>query len=496
MSGAPQQRVAAGRPAGGQFLRVPRLEADVDLTRSPDLIDISPGTARILEAVTAAGGRALLVGGCVRDALLGLPSKDVDIEVYGLERGALLDTLGAVGRVDEVGQTFSVLTVSVGGERIDVALPRTERRTGPGHRDFEVEADPHADTATASARRDLTINALLYDPASGEVIDHWGGVDDLRAGILRHTTDAFAEDPLRVLRLARFAAKLDFAAHPDTVELARGLVDEYETLSRERVWGEWAMMASTAQRPSAWLDVLQQTGWERHFPEIATLHGIEQDPVWHPEGDVHEHARLAADEAARLAAEHQLSQEERQVVVLAAMLHDVGKATHTQHHDDGRITSHGHDRAGADPAAQLLRRIGAPKDVVNLVVPLVREHMVSTTVADPTPSTARRLARRLAPATIEQWALVSAADQGGRGAGSRPAKTGPWLEAAAQAGATRAPVKGLLTGKHLIAAGMAPGPEFSTVLAAALSAQDDGAFGDEAGAVAWLEAFRTSARHG
>lgn len=451
-------------------------------------VPITAAAQRVLDAITDAGGRGFLVGGCVRDALLnpGSTPKDVDIEAYGLEPAALQDALAAVARVDEVGRAFSVLTIRTQGESFDVALPRREVRTGPGHRDFEVEIDPFASLAEASARRDLTINALAYDPATGEVIDCWGGLADLDARVLRHTTAAFSEDPLRVLRVARFAARLGFTLDPETAALGRELAPEFGSLSVERVWGEWATMAATAAQPSAWLDVLAETGWIEHFPEVAALRGIAQDPTWHPEGDVFEHSRQAADAGAQLADADGLTGEDRAVIVLASMLHDVGKVTATQHRDDGRITSHGHDEAGREVAKTFLRRVGAPRSVIDRVLPLVREHMVSTTTGEPSLPAVRRLARRLAPATMTEWALVTGADRGGRGTASGPGNGGRWLELAEQAGTTSRPAAGILTGRHLIDSGMAPGPEFKTLLAAAITAQDAGDFDDEPGALAWL----------
>lgn len=483
-------RVPAGVTEGGQFTAGARAEAALTLgapVRVPAEVPVSPAAVRALEAIEAAGGRGYLVGGCVRDSLLrpGAAPKDVDIEAYGLEPGDLARALDGVGRVDEVGKAFSVLTVRTGGQSLDVALPRREVRTGPGHRDFAIEVDPYVDLATASGRRDFTINALMFDPATGELVDCWGGLEDLRAGVLRHTTPAFAEDPLRVLRGARFAARFDLTMHPDTAALARDLAPEFASLSTERVWGEWSTMAATAKHPSRWLDVLEETGWLRHFPEVDVLRGIPQDRRWHPEGDVYEHSRLAADAGARLADEAGLRGPDRAAIVLAAMLHDVGKATHTQH-DGDRITAHGHDEFGEPIAKAFLSRIGAPRHVADLVGPLVRNHMASTTVADPSLSAVRRLARRLAPATMHQWALVVGADRGGRGSASEPGNTGRWMELAQRAGTEQRPVRPILGGQILRDAGWAPGPSFGPVIKAAIAAQDDGAFTDADGARAWL----------
>ncbi len=495
-----QPRQPSGMPAGGQYATNPRQEAATELVSRgvesrhpmPGLIALSPATRRVLGAIEYAGGRPYLVGGCVRDAILepGSPPKDVDIEVYGTDLDSLTHELSRVGYVDDVGADFEVLKLRTGGEDFDIALPRREVKTGAGHRGFEVVADPFGSLVEASGRRDFTINTLMFDPRTGEVVDCWGGLSDLEAGVLRHTTDAFAEDPLRVLRGVQFAARFGMAMDPGTAKMCRSLAGEYATVAKERVWTEWHKLATKGRYPSKGLEVLAQTGWEDHYPQLAVLHGVPQDPHWHPEGDVHVHTGLAADKASQLADQAGLSGDDRAVVVLATMLHDVGKHTHTSisvdHQGQTRISSAGHADAGVGPAGAFLRSIDAPRHIRDRVLPLVREHMAATGNDDPSASAVRRLARRLQPATIREWAMVVEADKGGRGAGSRPGGTGRWLQVAAELGAERAPVRSLLRGEHLIAAGMTPGPAFAPIIRDAQAAQDDGEFVDEAGAVRWL----------
>ena len=461
----------------------------VQETHMPGLIKLTVPTNRVLDAIADAGGHPYLVGGCVRDALIepGRIPKDVDIEVFGLDIDALSIALKSVGNVDEVGVDFSVLKMCVDGEDFDISLPRKDVKTAEGHRGFSVEADPNSSLPDATARRDFTINALMYDPATGNVIDCWGGLNDLMVGILRHTTDAFAEDPLRVLRGVQFAARFGYTMHPDTIALARELADDYDHLPTERVWEEWHKIASKGRHIGSALETLRQTGWEKHYPQISVLHDVEQDPTWHPEGNVHVHSGMAADKAAELADIAGLDPEDRTVIVLAAMVHDFGKATHTQHAVDKlgnpKITSHGHDHAGVEPADEFLISIGASKVIRDRVKPLVREHMCSSTVKTVTRPAVRRLARRLSPATLNEWAMVTAADKGGRGSGSVDAKTDQWLEMYEEESTRMSP---LLTGQHLIDSGMTPGPAFKPVLAAALEAQDEGVFDDETGALAWF----------
>jgi tRNA nucleotidyltransferase (CCA-adding enzyme) len=446
-----------------------------------------PDVAPVLAVIRAAGGRPMLVGGCVRDAIidLGTVSKDIDIEVYGItDPDRLARALEHAGKVTEAGKAFGVFKVRAGGTEIDVSLPRRESKTGAGHRGFTVIPDSTLGFAEASARRDFTVNALMADPVTGEITDCHGGLADLAAGVLRHTSFAFAEDPLRVLRAVQFAARFGFTLAAETASMCRHLASTYQELPVERVWGEIEKIGTRGTHITTALQVLADTGWEHHFPQIAALHGVEQDPVWHPEGDVHIHSGLAADQAARLSDEAGLVGSDRFVVVAAALAHDFGKVTHTQR-TAGRITSRGHAAAGAAPAAAFLRGIGCPEGLIARIVPLVREHMCCT--GTPSKPAVRRLARRLTPATITELAIVCGADHAGRGDPYAANPADAWLTAAAGLHVTERPAKGILTGDHLIAAGMQPGPAFRPLLAAALIMQDAGEFTDEDGAIRWLK---------
>ena len=486
-----QPRVPPGAFTGGRWLKNPNTDPTIDLDNQP-LIDLSPAAVAVIDAVTAAGGRPLIVGGSVRDALLGahVESKDIDIEVHGLDsHEPLLAALAPLGHVMERGAVFGVVAIKVGDEDFDVSLPRRDSKTGDGHTGFTVEFDPHLDEHEAFGRRDFTINAIGWDPATGELIDPYDGAADLRAGVLRHTSDAFTEDPLRVLRGVQFAARFGFTMAPETAELSRSIADQYSHLSTSRVWGEWQKIATRGTHISNALAVLEQTGWILHYPDLAVLRTVEQDPSWHAEGDVLVHAGLAADQAAANAAREGLSGDDREVAVLGALVHDFGKATHTQHGEDGRIRSHGHAGAGAEPAARFLGQIGAPWRVIERIVPIVREHMTHVShEGRPTKVVVRRLIRRLGEndsgTTIADWARVVDADVTGRGPSAKPPVSGPWLEVAAE---LQDRMKPILTGHHLIQRGWEPPIAFRAVLAEALTAQDEEAFDDEAGALAWLD---------
>ena len=502
-------RTPAGNPAGGEYAAHARPEADATLkadmssyrTSAPGLMRLTPATQRVLAAIRAAGGTPLIVGGSVRDALLAVNReavvypKDIDIEAYGVQdKNRLLAELARVGRVDERGVSFGVIAVAVRGEDFDVSLPRRDSKNGDGHTGFDVETDQDLDEVTAFGRRDFTVNALGFDPQVQELIDPYGGQADLAAGVLRHTSVAFADDPLRVLRGVSFAARFGFTMAGETAELCASIADKYGDLSTMRIWGEWQKIACRGTNISAALTVLADTGWIRHYPELDSLRGLTQSPAWHPEGDVYTHAGLSADSAARTGDANGWDGLARQVAVLGALTHDLGKATHTRRDaETGKITAHGHAEAGVALTESFLERIGAPRRLIGLITPIVREHMCHTSFTGaPSATAVRRLIRRLNPKgtgpSILDWAHVVDADHNGRGSGNKPSPTGAWLDAAKNIGTT--PLRGLLRGEHLIAAGMVPGREFAPILAAAVEAQDDGLFDDEAGAIAWFQNYR------
>lgn len=439
--------------------------------------------------------RPLLVGGCVRDVLCGLVPKDFDIEVYGLDPRDLQRLLAPLGATDPVGRSFGVIKLRAGDSEYDISLPRRETKTGAGHRGFAVGVDPELPVAEALARRDFTINAIAWDPFSGELLDPHGGVADLAAGRLRHTSAAFAEDPLRVLRGMQFAARFDLAITPETAALCESIGETFRELPAERVWGEWQKWATLARRPAAGLRVLRETGWLRHFPEVAALDGVPQDPEWHPEGDVLAHTGHCVDALASLTEWQNLTVPARRDVMFAVLAHDFGKpATTVRSEKRGvwRWVSPGHEPAGGPLAEQFLTRLGAPKDVAPVVRALVENHMVHLAwplETGPSDTVVRRLARRLAPASLEGLLLVLRADHLGRPPRVSPdaARRIAQLAEAARALAleSQAP-QPILLGRHLVARGLAPGPEFKGILNAAFEAQLDGRFSDERGAEVWL----------
>ena len=247
------------------------------------MFEIPEEVLKLALTMRDAGGRALLVGGCVRDMLMGVQAKDWDLEVYNLDPAKLRELLDRFGSVNVVGEAFTVYKL---GQNIDVSIPRRERKAGRGHRAFVIEGDPTMSIAEATRRRDFTINAVLHDPLTAELIDPFNGQDDIKAGVLRAVSaDTFAEDSLRVLRAAQFAARFEFEIEPDTVKLCQMI--DLTDLPAERICGEIEKLLLRAQRPSLGLDRLLQLGAvDQLFPEIQSLIDVPQEPEWHPEGDV------------------------------------------------------------------------------------------------------------------------------------------------------------------------------------------------------------------
>lgn len=458
-------------------------------------INIPADLRAVLDAVHRIG-RPRLAGGCVRDWLMGRAPKDFDVEVQGVGFDDLRAALAPFGATDVVGQSFGVIKLRLGTSDYDFSLPRRESKTGIGHRGFAVAPDPDLSDADAAARRDFTINAITCDPFTGELFDPHGGQRDLAARLLRHTSAAFTEDPLRVLRAFQFAARFDFTLAPETAALCRSMIGTFAELPVERIWGEWDKWATQSVKPSRGLAVLEETGWIGHFPEISTLRGTLQDHEWHPEGDVLTHTAHGCDALVNLPAWLEADASQRRTLLFAILAHDFGKpgTTHqAEKHGRLRWVSPGHESTGGPLAETFLQRIGAPHALIDRVRPLVAFHMVHHSGnGEFSDSQVRRLARKLAPSTIDDLCAIMMADSLGRPPLHSP-DTHALIEklrarAHALALETTAP-QPILLGRHLLASGLSAGPSFKPILDAAFEAQLDGAFQDEATALIWLRNY-------
>lgn len=428
------------------------------------------------------GGRACLVGGAVRDALRGESVTDIDIEVYGLEPARIESILKGFGRVDAVGKAFGVFKLH--GKPIDVSLPRREQRTGPRHQDFRIEGDPFMSPEEAAQRRDFTINALSWDWCAGKLLDPCGGIEDLQQKRLRHVSPRFAEDPLRVLRGMQFVARFNLQPCAETIDLCRQLDPLH--LPTERIMEEWRKLILQGQSISAGLTFLKVTNWLQYYPELSALCGCEQDPQWHPEGDVWQHTLHCMDAFARARIGDPW---EDWVVGLAVLCHDMGKPLTSFCDEGGRIRSPRHDIEGVPVAERFLQRLTRQKAVFEAVLPLVREHMrphdlYSSRAGS---SAIRKLSLRVG--RMERLIRVSAADFGGRP--PLPAddfKAGRWLEAqVAELELQQSAPKPIVQGRDLIALGLKPGAHFKELLDDCFEAQLNGVFSDSEGGRDYLK---------
>ncbi|MHA2263542.1 MAG: CCA tRNA nucleotidyltransferase, partial [Candidatus Thorarchaeota archaeon] len=281
---------------------------------------------QIAHEIDKMGGRAFLVGGSVRDSVMGIEPKDFDVEVFGVSPEDLVDLLRQFGKVDTVGASFGVIKLWAGGQDFDFSTPRRESKMGRGHKGFLVALDASLSPEEAAERRDFTWNALMQDIITGQIFDFFGGRADIAARIIRATSEHFMEDALRVLRGMQFSARFEMEVEPETAASCGAMFDEFDTLAVERVWAEFEKWAVKGVAPSFGLRFLEETTWISHFPEIEALLGLEQDRGWHPEGDAFEHTCQSVDIAAEIATREGLSAEDRMVIVFGALCHDFGKA--------------------------------------------------------------------------------------------------------------------------------------------------------------------------
>jgi tRNA nucleotidyltransferase (CCA-adding enzyme) len=461
------------------------------MSKPPDKIN------RLAEAVRAAGGRAMLNGGCVRDEIMGVPHKDWDVEVYGVQPEDLKEIISTFGELRIVGESFAVYKV---GRDLDVSLPRRERKIADGHRGFLVEGDPSMSFEEACSRRDFTINAILKDALTGEIVDPFDGRADIDRKLLRMVSrDTFAEDSLRVLRACQFAARFEFDIETATADVCRHI--DVTDLARERIWGELEKLLLKAAKPSIGIKWLYDLGVvDQIFPELASLVGVPQEPEWHPEGDVDVHTMMVADEARKLVDD--LDHPRQIAVMLGALCHDLGKPPTTEF-VDGRTRSRGHDEAGVEPTISFLDRIGMHTldgyDVRGQVIQLVRYHLLpgewfkaKAPVGD---GAFRRLARKVETDLLYR---VAKADSLGRNPDWLPpekrfgSEAQEWfLDRVRHLQIEKKAPEPLLKGRHLIELGLEPSPEFKRILNAVYESQLDGTITSLEGAIAEARRIET-----
>lgn len=441
------------------------------------------------------GGTPCIVGGAVRDHVMGIIPKDYDIEVYDILPDELFTLLQQHGYVDVVGRSFGIFKFVNNGQAFDFSVPRKDSKIGMEHTDFEVTTNPFLSFEEAAKRRDLTMNSLIYDIKTDSIIDPFNGLSDMYKRMIVHTDNAtFGDDPLRVLRIFQFAGRFDMDVNVHTSAICMDLRETFDSISKDRVWIEWEKWALKSVKPSKGLNFLWQSGWTDNFPEIATLAETEQEPDHHPEGNVFKHTMFVCDAMARLFKYTPLTDDQKVVLMLAALCHDFGKPATTEYVEGKGITAYGHDVAGEEPTRSFLERIGAPKDIIERVVPLVVNHMqhvyfghmLKTTDSE---KAKQRFVRRLATkVNIEELSLVAEADHSGRPPiePHMPESMYEILEIAESLGVEDTAPKPILMGRHLIEQGIHPGRTMGEMLKAAFEAQLDGKFDTLEGAIEWF----------
>lgn len=410
----------------------------------------------VARLVAAKGGRTFYVGGFVRDALIHKENKDVDIEVHGISPGSLEEILDTLGERMVIGESFGIFGLK--GYSLDIAMPRKEEARGQGHKDFDIFVDPFIGTEAAARRRDFTFNALMQDVLTEEIVDHFCGVEDLKAGILRHVNDkSFAEDPLRVLRAAQFAARFGFRVAKETVELCRRMPLQH--LPRERIEGELKKALLKAERPSIFFEVLREMNQlDCWFPEVKALIGVPQNPKYHSEGDVWIHTMMVLDEAAKL--------RDRAAnpywFMLSALTHDFGKAICTEE-KDGVLHAYQHEIKGLPLIETFLRRITNEVKLIEYVLNLAEYHMKPNTVASA--RSAKKVTTRMYDLAVDPEGLlcIALADDRGRITQEPAADHESFLYERLEV-FRELMARPYVMGKDLVEAGLRPGVEFTEIL--------------------------------
>lgn len=414
---------------------------------------------QIAEKVAEAGGRTYFVGGFVRDQILHKENKDIDIEIHGISCEQLEQILDGLGERTVMGASFGIF-----GLRhfdLDIAMPRKETATGRGHKDFEVFVDPFIGEAKAAERRDFTMNALMQDVLTGEILDFFGGQEDLKNKVVRHVkAETFVEDPLRVLRAAQFAARFAFTVAQDTVELCAQM--DLSALAKERIIGELEKALMKAKKPSIFFEEMRKMNqlsvW---FPEVAALEKVEQDLRHHPEGNVWNHTMMVLDEAAVW----RKNAADPFFFMLSALCHDFGKAAATEE-KDGRIHAYGHEVKGLPIVEQFLSRLTNENAIHKYVLNMTELHMKPNMMVEQHAS--RKAFMKMFDQSLspKDLLLLAKADHLGRGQAVQVS----YDETEAFLREQLAVFEELMSrpfvrGADLVAAGVKPGPEFSEALA-------------------------------
>ncbi len=465
----------------------------LSISEAISTLEISLHLQEIIDHIQDCGGRSILVGGAVRDLFLGIKSKDFDIEIYHLEIEDLIFVLKKCGKVNLVGKSFGIILMIINGIEIDFSLPRTEQKTGEGHKGFKVNYHSKLSFKAASFRRDFTINTIGIDLKTKEILDPHAGLKDLRKGELRHVSKAFGEDPLRALRAVQFSARFGFSIALDTqVICSKQPLDE---LPKERLYEEFKKLLLKSKRPSIGMEWMRKMSLLRFFPELKNLIGVQQDSEWHSEGDVWTHNNMTLDQAALIRDQEISNQEEnseflKMTLMLGALCHNLGKPLTTAHMDS-RWRGPSHDIKGVEPTLSFLNRLTRDQKIISVVVGFVKEHLRPSILyrdrLEITDSVIRRLSLRV---DIRALIRVAKADHFGRKTTDAIEKSFPaelWLKVKLkELGLDKERPKPMLTGKILKSYGISPGPRMGEIIREAFELQLEGQIKSRDDLTMWL----------
>lgn len=432
----------------------------------------------IFEKINHFGGKAYFVGGCVRDEFLGVKNKDVDIEVFGIDIKTLIEILKEFGKTNAVGESFGVIKLTTEDNDYDFSLPRRDNKIGKGHKDFEVVVDHTMTIEDAAKRRDFTFNAISKDEEE-KIIDPFGGISDLQNKKLKHTSDHFSEDPLRVLRGFQFCGRFDLIADFSTILLCRKIKEEFNNISKDRLFEEFKKWALKSKNHKAGLDLLVMSHWIDNFPELKNILGVPQELEFHPEGCVYTHTCYVVNAMNEICERENIVGDRKLILILSALCHDLGKAETTIYRK-GRISAPLHDKVGGPLTEKFLNSIKCPKYIVERVIPLVEHHMDH--LNDISPKMVNKLSVKLRKANISDLVLLIEADHSGRPPKEKrmPEKAKQMIEIARKLGVDKNPPKRIIEGKDIIDI-IPPGEDMGLILKYLYQKQLECKFSDKEG---------------
>ena len=424
--------------------------------------------------------RCYIVGGAVRDALLGLSITDYDIEIFDISIEKIDEILKKNFETQMVGKHYCVLKLK--GINIDVSVPRSEEKIGDKHGDFATKELVNASVKEAAKRRDFTINSIYFDIQNNKTIDQYFGIKDLNDKVLRHTSDKFTEDPLRVLRGMQFCGRFGLTADKETLKYCRQLSIDF--ISKERIFDEFRKLILKSTAPSKGLQFLKDSGWVKFFPEIEDLIGCEQESYYHPEGDVFEHICLVMDAFAKTKIG---DIREDLVVGFASLCHDFGKPAVV----NGHISNTLHAELGVAKTINFLQNIGSPKWLIKEIVPLVEFHMLPRTFSYRLGIKSEILHLANSCGNIERLVRLAKNDAFGRKLWAEKYSTSSedfLLAEAKRLNVYNKKPNNIITGKTLVSLGLNPNRNFTDILQKCYDAQLDYKFDDIVGGIAFLQA--------